>query len=218
VTQFRPALVAALVLGVVLTGCGASKVGTAAIVGEDRISVTELQADVRQVLAERKAEAPQDQTAPARDDEATGTLQREILTRMIQSRLVSEVAAERRVPPVTAGEVDRVIAEGRSQGGDALLRRSAVQFNVAFADLDEYVRYQLLIGKILDGLGPEPGGADPADPRQQRLLDAVSRAATRLGVTVNPRYGRWDRRTNSIVTGGDGLTEPATGGAGESGR
>jgi hypothetical protein len=197
-------------VGVGLVGCGeTSKVGTAAIVGDERISVIQLQANVERVLDERAAQAT---GAPDRTDVTSGELQRQLLGRMISSRLLAVVAGELGAPSVTPGQVDQLIAGVRQQGGEELVKQRAAELNIAFADLRDFVRDEQLTLNIFGKLGPAPRTQEEFDALQVKLGERLAKAEDAVGVTVNPRYGRWDPATRRVVRGRDDLTQPAPGG------
>jgi SurA N-terminal domain len=214
-SQSGRSLGAALALALALAGCGAAKVGTAAVVGDERISITQLQANVERILAERDASEAAPGTpgsaAPDRSDVTSGELTRQLLGRMIQSRLLEVVAADLGVPPVTDGQVDQALAQLRTESGQRFIDQRAVELSIARRDVREYVRAETLAVAVLRKLGPEPRTQEQLDALQARLGQELAKAERKVGVTVNPRYGRWDSTTRQIVPVEDGLTEPGAG-------
>lgn len=47
------------------------------------------------------------------------------------------------------------------------------------------------------------------DERDKRLQEALSAAAKKLGVKVNPRYGKWDTKTLTVVDGNETVSSPS---------
>lgn len=214
--RLAPVLALGLVAVLVLAGCAETpRVGAAAIVGDERLTVTQLQDNVARVLAERQA-AAEEGADTDRGDVASGDLQRELLGRWIQGQLLEVVARRLGVPAVTDGQVDEAIAGVRQQGGDELVQQRAVELSIASGDLRDFVRNEALAFAVFAKLGPAPQSQEEADALQARLSEELAKAADEVGVRVNPRYGRWDRESRSVVRGDDGLTEPADGSAGDS--
>lgn len=155
---------AALALG--LTACDTDMVGSAALVGDERISVSELQDHVREVLAVQDAEPSGDQR----------NLQMTLLNRMIGFELRDHIAAASDIT-VTEAEIDTFIADQLlAQTPDGDLTPVLAQNAMTEETLREAVREVLVLGRI--------GG-------QQPYLEAMAAASEEVGVEVNPRYGSW---------------------------
>jgi hypothetical protein len=82
----------------------------------------------------------------------------------------------------------RVLFE-RSAGGAGRLRAMWLQqYAIGPGQIQQMVRYQLLMDKLSQQLGADrstPGG-------QEKVLAALRDASASLGISVNPRYGAWD--------------------------
>jgi len=169
-------IVAAL-LGVVaavsLAACDTDQIGAAAVVGDDRITVAELQEEVREL-----AESLPDSTGPTGDQSIA---QRAILERLIRSDLLAAVAADEGVE-VSEADVDAFIEDQVvPQAPDGDLGPLLAQNNLTEASLEEYVRDQLAADQLIQRLGG-----------QEALIAALTDKADEIGVTVNPRYGTWN--------------------------
>ncbi|MFF0560672.1 SurA N-terminal domain-containing protein [Streptomyces sp. NPDC004266] len=167
-----------------LTACGSdAHPGAAAVVGGQRIEVAGLQAQVEDVR-DAQAASPQSAQLVA----ATGDLSRRKLNVMIFDRVVDEVARDN---GVTAGRAELQQARDsfvRQAGGEEQLKAVLLQEQgVAPDQIDAFVRRNVLMNKIAQKLGvtESPEG-------QKKLTDVFSAASKKLGIEVNPRYGRWD--------------------------
>ena len=133
-TPRRLALTGGLAL-LLLTGCGDGEVrpGAAAVVGEQRIAVEELQQIADRGLADPAAKQQLGSDVPG--------FQRTVLTRLIERELL-EVAAAAEGVTVTDGDVAAEIADlvARSGGDRAALEAEAAQAGIAAQDIPPFVR------------------------------------------------------------------------------
>lgn len=167
-----------------LTACGGeSHPGAAAVVGGERIEVSSLQAQVRDVRAAQEA-SPQ----AAQLIQATGDLSREKLNVMIFDRVVEKVAADNGIT-ASRGEIQKTRDEFAQQsGGEEQLAATLLQQQgVAPDQIDGVVRRTVLMNKIAAKLGiaNTPEG-------QKKLTDVFTAASKELKIDVNPRFGAWD--------------------------
>ncbi|QGZ49298.1 hypothetical protein GPZ77_13755 [Streptomyces sp. QHH-9511] len=167
-----------------LAACGSgSHPGAAAVVGGERIEVSSLQDQVRDVRAAQQA-SPQS----AQLIKATGDLSREKLNVMIFDRVVDRVAEDNGIT-VSRGEIQKAHDEFVEQSGgeDQLAAMLLQQQGVAPDQIDTVVRRTVLMNKIAAKLGiaNTPEG-------QQKLTGVFTAASKSLGIDVNPRFGSWD--------------------------
>ncbi|MFH9726746.1 SurA N-terminal domain-containing protein [Streptomyces sp. NPDC017254] len=167
-----------------LTACGSdAHPGAAAVVGGERIDVSSLQAQVKDVRAAQER-SPQ----AAQLVQATGDLPRRKLNVMIFDRVVDKVAADNGVT-ATRGELQQTrTAFVRESGGEDRLATVLLQEQgVAPGEIDDVVRRNVLMNKIAAKLGvtDTPEG-------QKKLTEVFSAASKALAIDVNPRYGAWD--------------------------
>ncbi|MCB5907583.1 SurA N-terminal domain-containing protein [Streptomyces pinistramenti] len=184
-TALSVSLTAGLLAAVpLLTACGSeAHPGAAAIVDGKRITVSQLQAKVKDVR-EAQGRSPQGAELVA----STGRLSLATLNGMIFDRVLERGA---RKAGVTVDRDDvqkwRSAAEERA-GGAARLRAMWLQQGIAPDAIDATVRNQLL----LDGLAKKIG-ADRGSPQgQQKLADALATTSRAMGIDVNPRFGKWN--------------------------
>ena len=173
----------------VLTGC--SQVGAAATVGDTKITQATVQGSIDAILAERaKVDTTQMQL------ETGEALNRSQLRFHLLSTLLREVGSELKVS-VTKSEIDTRRASILDQvGGAASLPTALVNAGIAPDDLDTYIEaisYSDKIGQALVAAGVTE---DQVGTELQKLVVAKAKA---LGVTVNPRYGKWDATVADVV-------------------
>lgn len=129
-----------------LSGCGAGSVrpGAAAIVGEQRITVDELQSAVERGLADPQAEQSLGQDRAA--------FQRQVLSRLV-NREVLQAAAEREGVTVDDGDVDAQLQDFAAQaGGEQALEQQAAQNGISPQDLQPFLRDVVLEQALGDAL------------------------------------------------------------------
>ena len=173
----------------VLTGC--SQVGAAATVGDTKITQATVQGSIDAILAERaKVDTTQMQL------ETGEALNRSQLRFHLLSTLLREVGKELKVS-VTKAEIDTRRASILDQvGGAASLPTALVNAGIAPDDLDTYIEAISYSDKIGQSLVAAGVTEDQVGTELQKLVVAK---AKELGVTVNPRYGKWDATVADVV-------------------
>ena len=173
----------------VLTGC--SQVGAAATVGDTKITQATVQGSIDAILAERaKVDTTQMQL------ETGEALNRSQLRFHLLSTLLREVGSELKVS-VTKAEIDTRRASILDQvGGAASLPAALVNAGIAPDDLDTYIEAISYSDKISQALVAAGVTEDQVGTELQKLVVAKAKA---LGVTVNPRYGKWDATVADVV-------------------
>ena len=180
------AIIAATAL--LLTGC--SQVGAAATVGDTKITQATVQGSIDSILAERaKVDTTQMQL------ETGESLNRGQLRFHLLSTLLRAVGAELKLT-VTKAEIDTRRASIVEQvGGPSSLPNALVNAGIAPADFDTYIEAISISDKISQALSAAGVAQDQVGPELQKLVVAK---AKELGVTVNPRYGKWNAETADI--------------------
>lgn len=173
----------------VLTGC--SQVGAAATVGDTKITQATVQGSIDAILAERaKVDTTQMQL------ETGETLNRSQLRFHLLSTLLREVGNELKIT-VSKAEIDTRRASILDQvGGAASLPTALVNAGIAPDDLDTYIEAISYSDKISQKLVSAGVTEDQVGTELQKLVVAK---AKELGVTVNPRYGKWDATVADVV-------------------
>jgi len=172
-----------------LTGC--SQVGSAATIGSTKISQATVQGSIDAILAARQGvDTSQMQL------ETGEILNRSQLRFHLLTALLLEVGKEIKLS-VSKAEID-----ARRQGiidqvgGEEALPNALVGAGIAPNDFDKYIEAILISDKITQTL--TAAGVTEADMGAQ-ISKIVVAKAKELGVTVNPRYGKWDATIADVV-------------------
>jgi hypothetical protein len=181
------AIIAATAL--LLTGC--SQVGAAATVGDTKITQATVQGSIDSILAERaKVDTSQMQL------ETGESLNRSQLRFHLLSKLLRALGEELKIE-VTKAEIDTRRASITEQvGGAASLPNALVSAGIAPGDLDTYIEAISFSDKISQALIAAGVTEDQVGAEIQKLVVAKS---NEIGVTVNPRYGKWDPKVADVV-------------------
>ncbi len=175
--------------GLLLTGC--SNVDAALSLGDTKITTAELQANVDSILAER---AKVDTTQMQLD--SGETLLRNQLNFQLLLAGFAEIAKELDIQ-ITSSEIAGRRAEIIEQvGGEEALPNALVSASIAPEDLDGYLRAILTTQKLGEALTQTGVGEEDVQARIQELFVAK---VNELKVDVNPRYGKWDSATGTII-------------------
>ncbi|MGW4022473.1 SurA N-terminal domain-containing protein [Streptomyces sp. NPDC005009] len=175
-----------------LTACGNdAHPGAAAVVGGERITVSQLENRVDEVRAAQRAAVPDDaqyQQAIAR----TGSLTRDTLHGMVLDRVLERAAQDAGVT-VTDREVQRMRSDLEQQAGGAEALEAAwlQQYGIPPQRLDANLLLQIQAQKLAQQLG--------TDTSRPEFWQALSEAGEKLDVDLNPRYGDWDVEKSSRV-------------------
>lgn len=172
-----------------LTGC--SQVGSAATVGGTKISQATVQSSIDAILAARQGvDTSQMQL------ETGEVLNRGQLRFHLLSTLLREVGKEIKLS-VSKAEIDTRRQSIIDQvGGVEALPNALVGAGIAPKDFDQYIEAILIQDKITQAL--TAAGVTEADMGAQ-IQKLVVAKAKELGVTVNPRYGKWDPAVADVV-------------------
>ena len=181
--------ITAAVATFLLAGC--SQVGAAATVGDTKITQALVQGSVEAILSERaKVDTSQMQL------ETGSTLNVSQLRFHLLGTLLRELGQELKLN-VTKAEIDSRRASILEQvGGEAALPNALVNAGIAPQDLDRYIEAIAYSDKISQKLTAAGVTEDQLGQEIQKLVVAK---AKEIGVTVNPRYGKWDATTADVV-------------------
>ena len=181
--------ITAVVATFLLAGC--SQIGAAATVGDTKITQALVQGSIDQILSERaKVDTSQMQL------ETGATLNVSQLRFHVLGTLLRELGNELKLE-VTKAEIDTRRASIVEQvGGEAALPNALVTAGIAPQDLDRYIEAIAYSDKISKKLVEAGVTEDQLGLEIQKLVVAKSKE---LGVTINPRYGKWDQETADVV-------------------
>jgi hypothetical protein len=202
---FRKSLKAAvcvLAAGTALAACGPVKPGAAAIVGHDRITDAKLDSAVtawtkelprypqaQQVVQEAQSQSGQSSQGGVQPFDPSSP-QRSALFLMIAIRSWHEVGREKGLTP-TPGQVDAFLAK---VGGQVQLDTSVVAQGLPTSYTGDFARTVLIQQALLARYGG--GSTDPQAEQaaEQRMVGDLVSVQRKLGITVNPRYGTFDKQ------------------------
>jgi parvulin-like peptidyl-prolyl isomerase len=172
-----------------LAGC--SQIGAAATVGDTKITQALVQGSIDAILSERaKIDTSQMQL------ETGATLNVSQLRFHLIGTLLRELGQELQIN-VTKAEIDSRRASILEQvGGEVALPSALVNAGIAPQDLDRYIEAIAYSDKISQKLVEAGVTEDQLGAEIQKLVVAK---AKEIGVTVNPRYGKWDPTTADVV-------------------
>lgn len=210
------AALAAVVAAGALAGCGGTpKAGTAALVGDDRITVNELSDTVREwreqfrsdpVANELRANPanPAPQLAPDSESDLRGAL-----TLLINIRVADEVADEQGIE-ITGGRVDAAVANlSRDVPAESITLASGLP-RERTRDLARLVATQ---AAVMERFGADlEKGTDPATQRAgQQWNELFRRTARSMDIEVSPRYGVYDAGEFQVDPAEHDLSRPDPG-------
>jgi len=206
--------VSALVLGagLVVTGCGSVKLGAAAIVGDQRITVATLDNEVTNLSSYLKVHPSPVPLTPVQQTQQT-------LSWLIRFQINEELAKQEGIT-VSAAQAEQAWneiskqaktnaqAQGITNVTDSLiLAASGIPPNLK----DEVGRYQAIDDQfaLKANGGTPPATQDAANAANDQLNKARCTAAKGLNIQVNPQYGRLDYTQYAIVASEPTVTRSA---------
>ncbi|MGP4010302.1 SurA N-terminal domain-containing protein [Streptomyces sp. 4N124] len=175
-----------------LTACGNdAHPGAAAVVGGQRITVSQLENRVSEVREAQRAVVA-DEAQYEQAITKTGSLTRDTLHGMVLDQVLHRAAQDAGVT-VSRKEIQemRTSLEEQAGGAKGLETTWLQQYGVPPERLDENLRLQLEAQKLAENLG--------TDTSQPAFWQALSEASDKLNVDLNPRYGAWDVEKSSRV-------------------
>ncbi len=192
----------AVVLAVALAVTGCSKVDSAATVGDQEIALSDLQSQVDLILKER--DGVDTSQMQLEDGEA---LTRSQLSYMISNAIIESVAKDEKIE-ISASEIEAYKIEIYTNiGGEANLPNVLVSAAIPSTALDDVLRRDLVLRKLTEQQSAAGADENTISTFIQKLVTDKAKA---LKVTVNPRYGKWDDSTLTVVAteaAGDAVTD-----------
>ncbi|MFE2301549.1 SurA N-terminal domain-containing protein [Streptomyces sp. NPDC059445] len=179
-----------------LTACGSdAHPGAAAVVGDSRITVAQLQDRVDEVRSAQRA-ASKDDAQYAQVVASTGTLTRDTLHSMVLDRVLDRAAKNAGVKVTRKDSQEmRAALEQQAGGPKALETAWLSNYGVAPERLDDSLRTEIEARKLAAALGADMNTTDG----KAAFWKAMSGASKELHVDLNPRYGTWDVQKSSRV-------------------
>jgi hypothetical protein len=166
-------------------------VGSAATLGGTKISQATVQGSIDAILSSRKDVDTSQMQLDTGEALNRGQLRFHLLTALLR-----EVGKEIKIS-VSKAEIDTRRQSITDQvGGADALPNALVGAGIAPKDFDQYIEAISLSDKISQALSA--AGVTEADMGAQ-IQKLVVAKAKELGVTVNPRYGKWDGTVADVV-------------------
>jgi hypothetical protein len=191
-------MVVPVVAAIALTGCGTRFQSSAATVDGHAISQDELKAEIDLALTDPRLAQ---QIAGPQGAQAKAELTRQALAGLIRRQVASEYAQAHRLV-VTAADIDKALQAIISQVGgqapfDALIRDRGL----SLTQVRGLLANQVLLGKIQADVVAALPTPPPNDPQaRDRAFQAwLTSRVTHAQVSVNPRFGRFNRSTGEIL-------------------
>jgi hypothetical protein len=183
---------AAIVLGgavaaIGLVACDTDQIGAAAVIDGERITVSQLQDEVRSFHELAGTEPTGDQT----------DLQRQYLNSAISHRIVEEVGQDVGVS-VSEAEIDQFIADEFSAlNPEGDIRQLMVDNQLTEEGFRQIIHDNIMFTKIAEAVG----GEGPAGEQYEAVAEEME-------IEINPRYGSWDGLALQAISGS--ISESAT--------
>ncbi|MFF7730700.1 SurA N-terminal domain-containing protein [Streptomyces sp. NPDC008001] len=176
-----------------LTACGqTAHPGAAAVVGGDRITVSQLQRQVADVRDAQRS-SPQGEQLTAN----SARLGQDTLVRLIQYRIVEKAGKDNGVE-VTRRELQRQRADVEAaNGGAEAVRARFLALGIAPDQIDQALAMDLVRSKLDGKFGTA------------RTNEILMRTSDALHVDVNPRYGVWDGKRGTAQSALEPWLRPA---------
>lgn len=171
-----------------LTACGGdAHPGAAAVVGDDRITVAQLENRVNEVRAAQRA-ASTDESQYQQVVAQSSALTRNTLNGMVLEKVLDQALEDAGVT-VTRKEVQQYRSglETEAGGAEALEAAYLQRYSVAPEQLEDSLRSDVEVQKLATALGADLNSQEGGTV----FWKALSQASEKLDVDLNPRYGSW---------------------------
>ena len=177
-----------------LSGCSSQTAGAAAVVGDQRISESELDTEVQDALTLQGLSSA----------DSSNALITSTLDQLITGILVDELADREKIK-VTQGETDDLRLQYVAQaGGQEAFEASIGEQGISIDEVDSIIRVNLQVAKLGDVLSPQ----GDTDAKSAAVFVAISELSSELGTEVAPRFGTWDPENLSVGPAANSLSEP----------
>lgn len=194
-------VITTVLAALVLTSC--SSMNSAITIGDKEFSTSDVQKPVDEVLRDRKKVDTSQMQLPEADE-----LLRNQAQFYIVGILLDRIAADKKLS-VTNADIAARRTEILSQvGSEAELPKALVSASLAQSNLDAYLKILIISEKLSKDIILSGVSSEQAAEEVNKIVVAL---AKKLGVKVNPKYGKWNPATASIESGDltDGAVIPA---------
>jgi len=181
-------LFSTLLVALLLTSCGGITTGVS--IGETEIKSSEIQKYVDEILTARNTvDTSQMQLIDGPE------LLRNQAQFLIVKVILDKVALDKNLS-ITSADIAARRADAISRlGGESQLPAALVGANLALSNLDEYLRILLISDRLNSDLVATGVAEDVAAKQVSKLIIDT---ASKLGVTVDAKYGKWNPTTATI--------------------
>jgi len=194
-------VITTVLAALVLTSC--SSMNSAITIGDKEFSTNDIQKPVDEVLRDRKKVDTSQMQLPEADK-----LLRNQAQFYIVGVLLDRIATDKKLS-ITNADIAARRTEILSQvGGEAELPKALVGASLAQSNLDAYLKILIISEKLSKDIILSGVSSEQAAEEVNKIVVAL---AKKLGVKVNPKYGKWNPDTASIESGDltDGAVIPA---------
>jgi hypothetical protein len=193
--------------GLAAAACGTVKMGAAAIVGDQRISTTNLGQEVNNLDAGYQAYKSKIQLQYPESQAP-----QQVLAWLVRFQVRDRLAQQQGITITPADEqqaLATINAQIQQSGSSASLPEVAVANGLPPDMISALGRYQAIQTKLLDRLD---GGKLPSATAAQRALEnkfngTQCRAAKSLDIQINPQFGTLDYNTFAIIPATTSLSQ-----------
>jgi hypothetical protein len=190
----------------VLAACGPARMGSAAIVGNQRISAITLGSEVANLQQFYQANKSKIQL-----QFPLSQAPQEVLAWLIRFKVRDELATRNHVA-VSSGQSERALKAIAAQAGSTGIKNLAVANGLPPDLLPALGRYEAIQNAIVNRMD---GGKLPTSTTAQQAIGAeLARrqcvAAKSLNILINPQFGRLDYTQFNVVPAADTLSAPVT--------
>ena len=197
---------AAIAATCALAACGPTQMGSAAILGNQRIASTTLSDQVANLQQAYQANKSKIQL-----QFPLSQAPQEVLSWLVRFRVRDEMAARNHVK-VNSGQSERALAAIAAQAGPSGIKNLAVANGLPPDLLPDLGRYEAIQNALVAKMD---GGTLPKSTAAQQALGAAltlrqCRAAKAMNIRVNPRFGQLDYSQLSIIPAANALSAPVT--------
>ena len=197
---------AAIAATCALAACGPTQMGSAAILGNQRIASTTLSDQVANLQQAYQANKSKIQL-----QFPLSQAPQEVLAWMVRFRVRDEMAARNHVK-VSSGQSARALDAIAAQAGPSGIKNLAVANGLPPDLLPDLGRYEAIQNALVAKMD---GGTLPKSTAAQQALGAAltlrqCRAAKAMNIRVNPRFGQLDYSQLSIIPAANALSAPVT--------
>ena len=197
---------AAIAATCALAACGPTRMGSAAILGNERITSTMLSDQVANLQQWYQAHKSKIQL-----QFPLSQAPQEVLSWLVRFRVRDEMAARNHVK-VNSGQSERALAAIAAQAGPSGIKNLAVANGLPPDLLPNLGRYEAIQNALVNKMD---GGTLPKSTAAQQALGAAlavrqCRAAKAMDILVNPRFGQLDYSQLSIIPAATALSAPVT--------